>query len=183
MNIAVIDGGTRQDGNTEILTEEAVKELDVERIYLRDYDIHPIVDLRHTQDGFQEVDDDYNVVIDRLIQHDILVFSTPIYWYSMSGTLKNFIDRWSQTMRSPQYFDFKNRMSAKKAVVIAVGGDDPQIKGLPMIQQFQYIFCFMGISFKGYILGTGNKPGDILQDQDALLAAYEMNMKFKMMGK
>ncbi|QKG84177.1 flavodoxin family protein [Kroppenstedtia pulmonis] len=183
MNIAVIDGGTRQKGNTEILTEHAVKELDVERISLRDYDIHPIADLRHTQDGFQEVDDDYNDVIDRVIQHDILVFSTPIYWYSMSGILKNFIDRWSQTMRSPKYYDFKNRMSAKKAFVIAVGGDEPQIKGLPMIQQFQYIFRFIGISFKGYILGTGNKPGDILQDQDAWLAASEMNMKLKMMGK
>ena len=88
--------------------------------------------------------------------------------------MKNFIDRWSQTLRDPKYPDFKSKMASKKAYVIAVGGDDPYIKGLPLIQQFQYIFDFMGIEFVGYILGNGNKPGEVLQDEAALFAATQL---------
>ncbi|MBP3040822.1 flavodoxin family protein [Bacillaceae bacterium Marseille-Q3522] len=179
MSIAVIYGGTRENGNTETLTELAVKGLNTETIFLKDYHIQPITDLRHSESGFQKVDDDYNKVIDRMLPHDTVIFATPIYWYSMSGILKNFIDRWSQTMRDSQYLDFKTTMSGKKAYVIAVGGDTPIIKGLPLIQQFQYIFAFMGISFEGYILGKGSKPGDILNDKKALLQADQLNAILK----
>ena len=89
----------------------------------------------------------------------------------MTGPMKNFIDRWSQTLRDSNYPHFKENMSSKKAYVIAVGGDMPYIKGLPMIQQFQHIFDFMGTSFEGYILGEGNKPGDIVRDLKAMSAA------------
>jgi multimeric flavodoxin WrbA len=179
MTIAVIYGGTRQNGNAEILTEHVVRGLVTEKIFLRDYNIQPIVDMRHSPDGFQETNDDYNSIIDRILPHNILIFSTPIYWYSMSGTMKNFIDRWSQTLRDTKYPDFKNKMASKRAFVIAVGGDDPSIKGLPMIQQFKYIFDFIGMDFGGYILGKGNKPGDVLQDQEALFAASQIHNHLK----
>ncbi|MFC7392946.1 flavodoxin family protein [Scopulibacillus cellulosilyticus] len=178
MTIAVIYGGTREKGNTETLTEKAVQGLELEKIYLKDYSIQPIEDLRHSPEGFKNVNDDYNSIIDRILEHDILIFSTPIYWYSMSGIMKNFIDRWSQTLRDSKYPDFKNKMSEKKAYVIAVGGDEPSLKGLPLIQQFQHIFNFIGISFDGYILGNGNRPDDILQDKDALFAASQLREKF-----
>lgn len=180
MKVAVIYGGTRPNGNTEILTEQAIQGIDVKKIFLRDYNIESIEDLRHTDDGFHDINDDYNAIIDHILPYDVLIFATPIYWYSMSGTMKNFIDRWSQTMRDVKYPDFKTKMSSKKAYVIAVGGDDPTLKGLPLIQQFQHIFNFMGITFDGYILGNGNKPGEILQDKEALFAAEQLQKKINM---
>jgi multimeric flavodoxin WrbA len=177
MSIAVIYGGTRPEGNTEILTEQVIKGLSPEKIYLKDHSILPIIDMRHSPEGFHDRKDDYNSIINRILPHDILLFSTPVYWYSMSGSMKNFIDRWSQTLRDPNYPDFKKRMAAKKAYVIAVGGDNPNIKGLPMIQQFKHIFDFMGTEFAGYVIGEGNKPGDILEDQTALSTAEQLNHK------
>ena len=168
MAISVIYGGTRENGNTELLTEQAIKGVDAETIFLCDYNIQPIEDKRHTKEGFQTINDDYNSLIDQLLKHDILIFSTPVYWYGMSGTMKNFIDRWSQSLRDADYPDFKKQMQEKKVFVIAVGGDDPYIKGLPLIQQFHYIFDFMGMDFQGYILGNGNKPGEIYDDKAAL---------------
>ncbi|EHL78540.1 flavodoxin family protein [Bacillus smithii] len=179
MSIAVIYGRTRPNGNTEILTNRAIEGLEAERIYLNEYDIRPIVDGRHADEGFPKVNDDYNKVLDRILPHDILIFATPVYWYSMSGTMKNFIDRWSQTLRDPEYPDFKAKMAEKEAYVIAVGGDHPTLKALPLVQQFQHIFDFMGIAFKGYILGEGNKPGDILQDPKALSAADQLRESLK----
>lgn len=175
MSIAVLYGGARNQGNSEILTEIAVNHLPVERIYLRNYNIQPIKDGRHSKNGFQKVNDDYHTVIDQILPHEIIIFSTPIYWYSMSATMKLFIDRWSQTLRDADYPRFKEIMAGKKAYVIAVGGDSPSIKGLPLIQQFNYIFEFMGITFSGYIIGEGNKPGDILHDENAIHAATQLN--------
>lgn len=180
MAIAVIYGGTRKESNTEILAENILQGITAERVYLRNYHIHPIEDLRHAEGGFHPVNDDYDPIIDRIMPNDILLFVTPIYWYSMSGIMKNFIDRWSQTLRDARYPGFKTSMSNKKAYVIAVGGDHPYVKGLPMIQQFQYIFDFIGISFQGYIIGHANKPGDIHEDKKALFATSELNKKLQM---
>lgn len=179
MTIAVIYGTTRDNGNSEILTDYAMKGISSEKIYLRDFTIQPIIDMRHSKEGFQDINDDYNSIIDRILPHDVLIFSTPIYWYSMSGTMKNFIDRWSQTLRDSNYADFKKQMTSKKAFVIAVGGDEPHMKGLPMIQQFKYIFDFIGIDFKGYIIGNGNKPNDIYQDSEALFKAEQLRNLLK----
>ncbi|MGN8646759.1 flavodoxin family protein [Gracilibacillus sp. HCP3S3_G5_1] len=183
MKIGVIYGGSRTNGNTEVLTERVIEHLPVERIYLKDYEIKPIEDQRHRQGGFKDVNDDYNDIISRILTYDILLFTTPIYWYSMSATMKLFIDRWSHTLKDPKYPHFKDSMSCKKAYVIAVGGDSPLIKGLPMIEQFQYIFDFIGISFEGYVLGKGNKPGEILEDEQALAVANQIQKTLKTTDK
>lgn len=174
MSIAVIYGSTRDKGNTEWLTEYVVRSLPVEKIYLRDYNILPIKDERHTEAGFQQVMDDYNTVIERVLKHDVLVFATPVYWYSMSGTMKLFIDRWSQTLRDKNLPNFREDLSKKKAFVIAVGGDNPSIKALPLIQQFQYIFDFFGMAFAGYVIGKASQPGDIQKDTKAIANAILM---------
>lgn len=174
MSIAVLYGGGRPNGNTETLTKKVIEGIVVEEIHLKDYLIEPIIDKRHDQEGFSEVHDEYNLIIDCILKHDILIFSTPIYWYSMTGIMKKFVDRWSHTLRDSNYPDFKKQLSSKKVYVIAVGGDNPYMTGLPMIQQFQHIFNFVGITFEGYIIGEGNKPGDILQDVRALSAAEQL---------
>lgn len=179
MSIAVIYGGTRENGNTEWLTEQVINGISVERINLREFNILPIKDERHTESGFQEVSDDYNQVIDRVLKHDILIFATPVYWYSMSGTMKLFIDRWSQTLRDKNFPNFRAELGKKKAIVIAVGGDNPSIKALPLIQQFQYIFDFFGTSFEGYIIGKASKPGEIQNDEKAITAAIQMQQTLK----
>ncbi|MBB4823990.1 multimeric flavodoxin WrbA [Sporosarcina luteola] len=179
MSIAVLYGGNRPNGNTEMLTKLVIQGLPVEEIYLKDYVIEPIEDKRHAKEGFPEIQDDYNSIIDRILEHDILIFTTPIYWYSMTGIMKNFIDRWSQTLKDEKYPDFKKQMSQKRAFVIAVGGDTPRIKGLPMIQQFQHIFDFIGIRFDGYLIGEGNKPGEIAQDKNALAIAEQLRKQLQ----
>ncbi|MGD6874181.1 flavodoxin family protein [Sutcliffiella horikoshii] len=179
MSIAVIYGGTRPHGNTETLTKHATQGVEVEEIYLNNHNILPIIDMRHDVEGFQNRNDDYNAIIERVLQHDTLIFATPIYWYSMSGTMKNFIDRWSHSMRDNNFPDFKADMSNKKAYVIAVGGDNPSIKGLPMIEQFKYIFEFMGLKFKGYVIGKGNQPGDIHADKVALFQAEALREELR----
>ncbi len=179
MSIAVIYGSTRENGNTEWLTEQVINGIPVEKIFLREFNILPIKDERHTEAGFQEVSDDYDLIIERVLKHDILIFATPVYWYSMSGTMKLFIDRWSQTLRDKNFPNFRAQLGKKKAFVIAVGGDNPSIKALPLIQQFKYIFDFFNMSFEGYLIGKASKPGEMQNDQKAIAAAKQMQLLLK----
>ncbi|WP_141432251.1 flavodoxin family protein [Bacillus sp. 03113] len=174
----VIDGGTRINGNTEVLTNILLEGIPFERIYLKDYDILPIVDQRHDPNGFQPIKDDFHQIITKALDLDVVIFATPIYWYGMSGLMKNFIDRWSQGMRDVR-LDFKKKMKSKKMFVVAVGGDNPRQKGLPLMMQFQYIFDFVGAHFVGYLIGEGNAPSEILNDKEAIHQAQFYHQKLQ----
>ncbi|RAK18422.1 multimeric flavodoxin WrbA [Anoxybacillus vitaminiphilus] len=176
--ILVINGSSRENGNTERLTSIMLENISHAHIHLRDYVIKPIIDKRHTVEGFSPVDDGYDQIIQSVLEHDILIFATPLYWYGMSGYMKNFIDRWSQSLRDKR-FDFKKEMGMKKGFVVICGGDNPDMKGLPLIQQFQYIFNFVGLEYIGYIIGEGNAPDEVLQDERAIVQANHWNKFFK----
>ncbi len=178
MSILVINGSTRENGNTELLTKKLLEGIPHTVVFLKDKNILPIKDARHDAAGFQPVLDDYDEMIEQIFKHDTLIFATPLYWYGMSGCMKDFIDRWSQYLRDSR-FNFKEEMGKKKAFVVICGGDNPKLKALPLVQQFQYIFDFMGMEFAGYIIGKGNAPGEIENDIVALAQAEQMNKVLK----
>ena len=178
MRWMAIHGSSRNEGNTETLTHYVLKDVPATHLYLREYSIQPIVDQRHDPEGFAPVDDDYDQLINKVIDHDILIFSTPLYWYGMSGLMKNFIDRWSQSLRDPRY-EFREAMHGKQAYVIITGGEKARLQALPLVQQFDLIFQFMSMDFKGYLIGYGGKPGGILRDEKALAEAKQLNQQLK----
>ncbi|MGG0658393.1 flavodoxin family protein [Rummeliibacillus pycnus] len=179
MRITCFIGSSRENGNTEILTDIVTKDIQHQKINLRKLNIKPIHDLRHDVNGFQPVDDDYDQIIEAFMESDLLVFSTPVYWYTMSGLMKNMVDRISHAIRDNRYPQFREQLKTKNAIVVTVGGDDPYIKGLPLIQQFKYTFDFLDINFPAYIIGEGHRPGDISQDKQAITQANLLNEKLK----
>jgi multimeric flavodoxin WrbA len=166
MKVIVLNGSTRENGNTEFLAKLAVEGKDAKFVHLKDLNILPISDKRHDPQGFQPLHDDYETLIKTVLEYDAILFATPIYWYGMSGIMKNFVDRWSQSLRDRE-LNFKEKMKEKKAYVVACGGDDAKIKGLPLILQFKHIFEFMNMEFGGYVIGSGNTPGEVENDHAA----------------
>ncbi|MFJ7368026.1 flavodoxin family protein [Lysinibacillus sp. NPDC098008] len=179
MNITAFIGSSRAHSNSEQLTNIVLEGIAHKKIYVKDLHIEPIHDLRHDANGFQLIEDDYDQVIEALLTSDVVVFATPIYWYSMSGIMKNMVDRFSQAIRDERFPELKEKLTTTEAIVLAVGGDHPTVKGLPMIQQFQYIFDFIKMPFTFYIIGEGNKPGDITSDKQALAQAAILNRQLK----
>lgn len=178
MKMLVINGSSRDHGNTEILTEHLLTGVPSYHVHLREHHIKPIVDQRHEDSGFRDVNDDYESIIQKVLEHDLLFFATPVYWYGMSGQMKNFIDRWSQSLRNKTY-DLRSAMAQKEAFFLVVGGDQIHRKALPVIEQFYYICDFLHIKPLGYLIGQGSKPGEVIKDHRALAESKYWNKFFQ----
>ncbi len=75
----------------EFLREKYAKQA-LEIIDLNDLNVLPYSYLQVPADNFQ-------ITIRKILDANLLVLATPVYWYSMSGIMKNFIDRFSNLLR------------------------------------------------------------------------------------
>lgn len=85
MNILFINGSPNKNGNTVTLTKNFLKEKDYETLHLVDYKIYSY--------GQKFDDDQFDVVIDKMKNADMIVIGSPLYWHSMSGAIRNLLDR------------------------------------------------------------------------------------------
>jgi multimeric flavodoxin WrbA len=90
----IIVGSSRSKGNTSKLVDKISIQINADVIDLRDYSIS-YYDYESTNIG-----DDFLPLIKSILdKYDTLIFATPIYWYSMSGIMKVFFDRFSDLIR------------------------------------------------------------------------------------
>lgn len=158
--------GSSRKGNSEWLGVRAFEGIPHMSVDLANTMIQPVEDRRH-HGGFLPIGDDYRRIVEEMLEHDDIVFITPIYWYSMSTKMKLFIDRFSESLRDED-LRFRERMQGKRFHLIAVGGDDPKEKGRALVTQFDHIATFLGARLETAILAEGNAPRDVERDTVAL---------------
>lgn len=108
--VLIISASPRLNGNSELLCDQfstGAKEAgnNVEFIRLQEKSIHFCTACnacRNTGKCFQK--DDMNDIVDKLLAADVIVLSTPVYFYSMAAQLKTMIDR-----TLPRYLDIENK--------------------------------------------------------------------------
>lgn len=176
--ITCLFGSSRKDGNSAIAVENLLKNLNVNFVNLYQSNIEKVTDNRHSK-GANFHNDDYEQILIKVLESDIIIFSTPLYWYSMSASLKLFIDRWTESLRDPQIDNFKEIMSQKKYLILIMGGDNPHTKAQPLVNQFKLIFEFMNITNYRFLIGEGNKPFDILNDSQFIEELANINLALK----
>ena len=57
------------------------------------YDTLDLIDLKIYTYGQHFADDQYQEVIRAISSHDVIVIGSPMYWHSMSGAIRNVLDR------------------------------------------------------------------------------------------
>jgi len=118
--------------------------------------------------------DDMTYVYPKIIESDILIFGTPVYWYGPTALMKCFIDRFV-------YFNCpRNRAKIRgKSAVIAIPfeEEDPGTADL-LVKFFKKSLQYLEIKLIGKILvpGVGSK-GDVLKKADRLEEAYELGRR------
>uniref|UniRef100_UPI00258E5509 flavodoxin family protein n=1 Tax=uncultured Megasphaera sp. TaxID=165188 RepID=UPI00258E5509 len=83
--ILFINGSPNENGNTARLAHLFLKG--------HDYDTLNLVDLKIYSYGQHFADDQYQEVIRAISSHEVIVVGSPMYWHSMSGAVRNVLDR------------------------------------------------------------------------------------------
>ena len=100
MKIVVITGSPRKKGNSFAMTDAFIKEAEtcghtVQRFdaaFLKIGGCHACQTCYKTGKACT-FDDDFNLIAPAILDADAIVFTTPVYWYSIPAQIKGVIDR------------------------------------------------------------------------------------------
>jgi len=142
MRKIIILGSSRKDGDTKKMVDELVNISNWDCIDLNDYNFS------YYDYGHKNLDDDYLSLMRQIIaNYDVLVFATPVYWYSMSGIMKVFFDRITDLLDSEKDLGRKLRGKSMAALSCSVGDNLGENFWLPFSETARYL----GMNYLGNI--------------------------------
>ncbi len=112
----ILLASARKESDTLRILEKFFHAKDIPCVDLLDEKISPY-NYAHAYPG----DDSFYTLIEKCISFDKIIFATPVYWYSMSGLLKNFFDRLTDIVTVKK--EMGRKLAGKSMAVIAVGTD------------------------------------------------------------
>ncbi|MGI5427887.1 flavodoxin family protein [Streptomyces sp. CA-179760] len=167
-------GSARAEGNSELLARRAAEQLapDVEQQWI-DLTEHPLPDfedLRHDSDHVRPTEGDLALLLDATLAATDIVIVSPLYWYSVSAQTKRYLDYWSGWLRTPG-LDFKATLAGRTLWGVTALAHREEVVADPLIGTLHNSAAYLGMRFGGVLLGNGSKPGDVLNDTEALTRA------------
>jgi len=125
MKVLAVLGSPRRSKNTAKLLNNYLDELqmkfeeaEITQIFVGDGSISPCMGCSTCKTSSEKkcvIDDDMQKYYPEILECDILVLATPVYWFNMTTQLKSFIDRFYA-------FDYSKLSSQKKVVLLTTFG-------------------------------------------------------------
>lgn len=160
MKVLAIQGSPRKNGNTAILLkhylqglEEGHSNAEIKLINLAEQNIQScrFCDGCKTPKRKCVVKDDMQEIFTDILEADILILASPIFWWNITAQTKQFIDRFYA-------LNFNNNFKGKKFVLLTTYGDEDPNSGPNIIKtMFSDICRYLGmdfIQFYGVCSGT-----------------------------
>lgn len=172
-HVLVLSASPRKGGNSDTLCDEFIRGAkesgnQTEKIFLRNHKINYCTGCgvcNNTHVCVQK--DDMEAILDKMVQADVIVMATPVYFYTMDAQMKTLIDR-----TVPRYTEIKN----KDFYFIVAAADSDKKMLERTIDGFRGFTddCLPNAHEKGIIYGSGAwQIGDI-NHTAAMNQAYEM---------
>lgn len=172
-NVLIISSSPRKGGNSDILCDEFMRGAQessntAEKIFLKDMKIGYCMGCgacNLTHKCVQK--DDMAQLLEKMIKADVIVLATPVYFYTMDGQLKTFIDR-----TVPRYTE----ISDKEFYYIVTAADTNKAnmqKTIDSIRGFT-LDCLDNPTEKGIVYGVGARQKGEIKDTPAMQEAYIM---------
>lgn len=160
MKTVILFGSPRKKGNTIQLAgalSDALraKGSNVRMLYLNDLNIRPCQGCYGClKDGACKINDDMKDIRKYVLESDLVVYATPVYWFGPSSQLKLAMDR------SIAFMDeqFASRVKGKKAITLMTCGDKEPGTCEPSLGMFQKTFDLLGMNWVGSVEATGCEP-------------------------
>ncbi len=183
MKVLGIFGSPRRGGNTDLLLEEALKGAqsqgaEVERIYLTDFSITPCRECHGCdQTGQCVIEDDMQKIYPKLLEADIIILSSPIFFYGVTAWVKALIDR-SQALWARKYLlkdpSLGKEGRKRKGFFISVGATKGQRVFEGAILTVKYFFDVLNAEYSGELVFRGvEAKGEIRNHKEAIQQAFE----------
>ena len=170
--VLILSGSPRKNGNSDILCDEFAKGAmeaghEVEKICVAEKKIgycRACYACRGT--GICAIKDDMADILQKMIDCDVMVLASPVYFYSIDAQLKALIDRtvarWTEVKDQEFYY-----------IVTAADGENEAAE--TTIACFRgYADCVNGAKEKGIIYGMGVYAKGEIKGTKATNEAYEM---------
>jgi len=174
-----INGSPRKYGETFKLLLLALKAAEdegakTELVNLYDLDIKPCIGCLSDEQVACRYpciyEDDMRKLYDKILEADALIIATPIYWFSPSGVVKNFIDRLT-VFENMIYIAGKSWVEGKVAGFIAVGNDSGSIQ---VIANLMAALNAMGFIIPPWAMAYFNAKGNVLEDEGSVMDALNV---------
>ena len=183
MKVLGLFGSPRRGGNTDLLLEEALKGAqaeggEVEGLHLTDFSIIPCREcLQCFNEGKCIILDDMQKIYPKLLEADIIILASPIFFYGVTGWTKALIDR-CQALWSRKYIlkdeSLGREGKRRKGFFISVGGTKGQRVFEGAILTAKYFFDVLNAEYVGaLVFRQVDAKGDILNHPEALQQAFE----------
>lgn len=171
--VLIISASPRKNGNSDILCDRFAKGAEEsghqpEKVFLASQAIGYCRGCGVCNDTHKCVQkDDMADILDKMVNADVIVLATPVYFYSMDGQMKTFIDR-----TVPRYTEIKD----KDFYFIMTAADTERDNLNRTMETFRGFTedCLNGAKEAGIIYGTGAWQTGEIKTTAAYNEAYEM---------
>ncbi len=189
-----ISGSPRRDGNTELLLKEFLRGArdsghETELFILNEFKISPCTSCDSCQKNGQcIIDDDMQLMYNKLLEADYIVLASPIYFGGVSAQLKSFIDRcqalWSRKYILKETLICPDKEKRSGYFISTAGSINGRNIFEGAIIVIKAIFHVLDIKYKGELLfPCMEKKGDIIKHPDALQMAFETGISLRKLNK
>ena len=178
MNIVVLTGSPNRNGSSHLLADcfrQGAEEAGhtVALIDAAHADIHPCTGCIHCgYEGPCAQKDGMEAIRKRILQADMLVFATPLYYYGMSAQLKTLIDRFCAFNSSIQRRHMKSALLA-----VAWNSDDWTFDALEA--HYKTLVRYLNLTDMGTVLGYGCGTPAMTQHSPYPQQAYTLGNRLK----
>lgn len=168
MEVVVLFGSPRRKGNTIELVNAVTEKFrekghHVRMLYLNDMHIRPCQGCHACiEAGVCRINDDMKDIRKYMLEADLILYASPVYWFTVSGQLKVAMDR------SLAFLDknYNSRVKGKKAVTLMTSGSPDAAVCAPALDTFSQTFQLLGLEYAGHLegLGCGERGGVAQED-------------------
>lgn len=172
MKILVLTGSPRKNGNSNTLADYFIKGAvesghEVVRFDSAFKNVHPCIACNSCgMNGDCVFQDDFNEVIDNIVDADMVVFATPMYYFGFSTQLKTVIDR---------FYSINGKIHVpKKSALLMTYANTASSEAEPIKKHYEVLLNYLGWSDVGQIIAPGMWPAGAINGTKYTTQAYEL---------
>ena len=184
MKVLGIMGSPRIKGNTDLLLEEALKGArsqgaDVEKIVVDKLKITPCKEyLGCFRDGNCVIRDDLDNIYPKLLEADVVIIASPVFFYGVTSQAKALIDRCQALWARKHILKQSLPNGGRKGALIAVGATQGKRLFEGVVLTVKYFFEAIGVEYADELLVRGiDARGEIKQHPTAMADAFELGQR------